>query len=149
MRISRIASIATAGFAAALLATAPAFADISGGGGGFVGNGNGLSTSGAAVFLSTDKAVPVLPASVGLTGFAPLARGGGYAVTVDGRFAALGNAFGVGYGIGRFGGARAGGTFTAFFDHSIAPLTSLELRGYQTTGANSATAGFLGVRFSI
>ena len=149
MKITRLPSIIAAGCAATLLATAPALADISGGGGGFVGNGNGLSTSGAAVFLSTDKAVPVLPASVGLTGFAPLAHGGGYAVTVDGRFSVLGNALGVGYGIGQFGGAHAGGTFTAFFDHGIAPLTSLELRGYQTTGTNSSTAGFLGVRFSI
>lgn len=151
MIFRRLTSTFVAAIACAALASAPALADISGGGGLFAGGGNSeaSSTSGAAVFLSTGKAVPVLPASIDLTGFAPLVRGGGYAVTLEGRFAAAGNAIGAGYGIGQFGGAPAGGTFTVFFDHAIAPLTSLELRGYQTTGARSTTAAFLGARFSL
>ena len=141
----------TALFAAgvALSATAPALAQISLGAGGFASGGSGQSSNGGAVFLGTGASVPVIPVSVGLTGFVPLARNGGYAVTLDGRFAAAGNAFGIGYGLGQFAGSRSGGTFTAFIDHRIAPLTSLELRGYQTTGSGSATAGFLGVRFSL
>ncbi len=135
--------IATFAFAA------PAVAGVSAGGGLFASGGNGSSSSGAAVLISSGRAVPVLPAELDITGFAPLARGGGYAQTLEGRFGMAGNAIGAGYGIGQFGGSGSGGTFTAFLDHGIAPFTSLELRGYQTTGSNSATAGFLGVRFSF
>ncbi len=149
MNFSRVISTFVAAVACAAFASAPALADISAGGGVFAGSGTGQSTSGAAVFLSTGKAVPVVPASIDLTGFAPLARGGGYALTLEGRFAALGNAVGAGYGVGQFGGSRSNGTFTVFVDHAVAPLTSLELRGYQTTGADSATAAFLGLRFSL
>ena len=149
MNLSRFTSFALAAALFTGVTAAAARADISAGGGVYTSSGNGASSGGPAIFLSTGKAVPVLPASVDLTGFAPLGRNGGYAVTLEGRFAAAGNAIGAGYGIGQFGGARAGGTFTLFLDHAIAPLTSIELRGYQTTGSSSSTAGFLGVRFTL
>lgn len=133
----------------AATASAPAFAQGSVGGGVFTQSGNGQSSSGGGVLLSTSSAVPLLPASVGLTGFVPIASGGGYAVTVDGRFALGKDAVGVGYGIGQFGAAHSGGTATLFFDHRIAPLTSIELRAYRTMGGQGATAGFAGVKFSI
>jgi hypothetical protein len=135
--------------ALAFATSAPALASGSVAGGIFSQSGNGQSSTGAGVLLSTSSAVPVLPVSVGVTGFVPLAKSGGYAVTVDGTFALGGNAIGVGYGLGQFGGARAGGTGTLFFDHRIAPLTSIELRGYSTTGTRGVSAGLLAVKFSL
>ncbi len=102
------------------------------------------------MLLSTGASIPVIPVSVGLTGFAPLAKGGGYALTLDGSFAAGGGtALGVGYGFGQFGGAHSGGTLTAFLDHRVAPLTTIELRGYHTTAAGGGTAGVLALKFSL
>ncbi len=131
------------------LTSLPAQADVSAAGGLFTQSGNGQSSTGTAVLLSSGRSVPIVPVSIDATGFASLARGGGYALTLEGRFAAAGNAIGAGYGVAQFGGAHSGGTFTAFLDHTIAPLTSLELRGYRTTGASGATAAFLGLRFSL
>lgn len=124
-------------------------AAISIGGGAFTAGGNGQSATGGAVILSTSSAVPVVPVSIGLTGFVPIASGGGYAVTADGRFAFGGDALGVGAGFAQFGGAHSGGTVTAFYDHKLAPLTSLELRGYFPTGSREATAGFLGLKVTL
>jgi hypothetical protein len=129
--------------------SAPAFAGGSAGAGVFTQSGNGSSSTGGAVLLSTSNALPVLPASIGLTGFAPLAKGGGYAVTLDGSFAIGKDAIGVGYGLGQFGAAHSGGTATVFFDHRVAPFTAIELRGYRTNGANGATAAFAGLKFSL
>ena len=136
-------------FVLACTAVAPALAGGSIAGGVYTSGGNGTAATGAGVMLSTSNAVPLVPVSVGLTGFAPLARGGGYAVTADGRFALGGDALGVGYGVGQFGGAHSSGVATAFFDHQVAPLTSIELRGYFPTGTHAATAGFLGLKFSL
>lgn len=135
---------------ATLFTSGPALAQGSIGGGVYSSGGNGLSATGAGVLLGTGASIPVLPVSVGLTGFAPIAHGGGYAVTLDGAFAAgSGTALGVGYGFGQFGGAHSGGTLTAFIDHRIAPLTTIELRGYQTTAAGGGTAGILALKFSL
>ncbi len=135
---------------ACLLNAAPAFAEGSIGGGVYSSGGNGLSATGGGLLLGTGAGIPVIPVSVGLTGFAPLARGGGYAVTLDGTAAVGGgSALGVGYGFGQFGGAHSGGTLTAFLDHRIAPLTTVELRGYHTTAAGGGTAGVLALKFSL
>jgi hypothetical protein len=128
---------------------APARAGISAGGGFLTAGGNGTSENGGALFLSTGSGVPIVPVELDLTGFAPLISHGGYAVTVEGRFGFKGNALGVGYGISQFGQAHSGGTATAFFDTKIAPLTSLELRGFFPTGTRMSTAGFVGLRFSL
>ncbi len=149
MSIQRFISI-TAAAAVLALPALPAFAGGSIGGGFYTSGGSGVSATGGGVLLGTNASIPVLPASVGITGFAPIARGGGYAVTVDGAFAAgAGNALGVGYGVGQFGGAHSGGTLTAFVDHRIAPLTSIELRGYHTTSAGGGTAGIVALKFSL
>lgn len=144
--------VLTSSLTAALLAgaiCAPAYAQGSVGGGIFTQSGNGQSSTGAGVIVSTSTAVPALPVSVGLTAFGALSRGGGYAATLDGRFAFGSDAIGVGYGVGQFGAGHSGGTATLFYDHKIAPLTSLELRGYKTTGAQGSTAGFAGLKFSL
>jgi hypothetical protein len=119
------------------------------GGGVFTGGGNGQNATGAAVLAGTNAGIPLIPVSVGVTGFAALAQNGGYAVTLDGALAFKADAVGVGYGVGKFGNAAAGGTVTAFFDHGLAPFTTLELRGYKTTAASGGTAGFIGLKFSL
>jgi hypothetical protein len=147
MRLKRVfAAMAAFGIA---LGAAPAFAQGSIGGGGYASGGSGTGSTGAGVLLSSGVGVPAIPVSVGVTGFAPLAKGGGYAVTVDGTFASGSNAVGVGYGLGQFGGARSGGTATLFFDHQLAPLTTLELGGYQTLATGGGTAGLLALKFSL
>jgi hypothetical protein len=138
--------------AAALIAGcagAPALAAGSIGGGIYTQSGNGTSSTGPGLILSSTDPVPLLPATVGITGFVPLATGGGYAVTVDGTFSFVNNAIGVGYGIGQFGSGHSGGTGTIFLDRKIAPFTSLELRGYKTFGTDGSTAFFGGVKFSL
>ncbi|HTU70386.1 MAG TPA: hypothetical protein VMF11_08680 [Candidatus Baltobacteraceae bacterium] len=132
-----------------LATSAPAFAGGSVAGGLYTETGNGASATGPGIMLGTTSAMPLLPATIGLTGFLPLARGGGYAATVDGTFSFVNNAIGIGYGIGQFGAGHSGGTATAFLDHKIGPLTSLELRAYRTMGAYGAAAGFVGLKFSL
>jgi hypothetical protein len=127
---------------------APAAADISAGVGGFTQSGNGSSSTGAAAFLSSGKAVPILPAEIDLTGFVPLANKGGYAVTLEGRAGILGTYVGAGYGLGQFGAASTSGMFTAFVGTKVLPFTSLELRGYKGTASNGSAA-FLGLRLSL
>jgi hypothetical protein len=147
--LTRIFTIALAAVALAASLGAPALAQGSIGGGIFTESGNGQSSTGGGLLLSTSAAVPVLPVSVGLTGFGALSKGGGYAVTLDGAFLVGKDAVGVGYGIGQFGAGHSGGTGTIFFDHKIAPLTSIELRAYRTMGAQGSTAGYAGVKFSL
>ena len=133
-----------------LFTASPAFAAGSIGGGVYSSGGNGLNATGGGLLLGTGASIPIVPVSVGLTGFAPLAKGGGYAVTLDGTvYAGEGSALGVGYGFGQFGGAHSGGTLTAFLDHRVAPLTTVELRGYHTTTSGGGTAGLLALKFSI
>ncbi|HEY8314159.1 MAG TPA: hypothetical protein VIG51_08265 [Candidatus Baltobacteraceae bacterium] len=133
----------------AVASVAPALADISGGAGIITQSGGGSSSTGPAVFLSSGKSVPIVPASVDVTGLLPLGGKGGYAVTLEGRVGAAGIYGGAGYGIGQLGGAQSTGVFTAFVGTKVAPLTSVELRGYKASGNNGASAAFIGVRFSI
>ncbi|HUA09516.1 MAG TPA: hypothetical protein VMA98_09600 [Candidatus Acidoferrales bacterium] len=148
MRVSYVRTfLGMLAFAAVTGGTALAGGSIAGGI--YSESGNGQTATGGGVLLSTTSTLPLLPATIGLSGFAPLARGGGYAVTVDGTFSFVNNAIGIGYGIGEFGGAHASGTATAFVLHKIAPLTSVELRGYFPMGSHAATAGFLGLRFTL
>lgn len=145
----RIISTGAATLALALLAWTNASAQVAVGGGVTTQSGNGSSSTGAGIIVSTGQAVPILPVSIGVTGFVPLVTGGGYALTLDGRFSAGGNAFGVGYGVGQFGAGHSGGTGTIFLDHKIAPLTSIELRGYKTMGSQGSTAALLAIKFSL
>jgi hypothetical protein len=124
-------TIAAVVLAAALCA--PALAGGSVAGGAVWQSGNGATSSGAAVLLSTTTAVPVLPATL----------------TADGTFSFVNNAIGIGYGIGKFGAGHAGGVATGFLLHQIAPRTSVELRGYFPNGDKGSTAYFLGLRFSL
>ena len=140
-------TIAAVVLAAALCA--PALAGGSVAGGAVWQSGNGATSSGAAVLLSTTTAVPVLPATVGVSAFGVFAQGGGYALTADGTFSFVNNAIGIGYGIGKFGAGHAGGVATGFLLHQIAPRTSVELRGYFPNGDKGSTAYFLGLRFSL
>lgn len=130
-------------------AIAPAAADISGGVGGFTQSGNGSSSTGGAIFLSTGRALPVVPVSVDLTGLGALTRNGGYAITLEGRAGAAGFYGGAGVGFGQFGGAPTSGMFTAFLGAQVLPFTSLELRGYKSSGNSSETGALLGLRFTI
>jgi hypothetical protein len=140
-------------FACALsvsLFVAPAGAGtISGGAGLFTQSGNGASSTGGAVFLSSGRAVPVLPASIDVTGLLPLGGKGGYALTVEGRAGAAGFYGGAGVGVGQLGGAKSTGIFTAFVGAKVAPFTSLELRGYTAAGNTGANAALLGLRFQL
>ena len=149
MNIAKRMTILAAALALACATATPALAGGSAGAGIFTQSGNGQSSTGAGLILSSSNGVPVIPVSVGLTGFVPLASGGGYAVTVDGKFSFGRNAIGAGYGIGQFGAAHSGGMATLFLDHKIAPLTTFELRGYRTMGGQGATAGFAGLTFSL
>ena len=141
------ASILTALLGAML--SAPALAAGSIGGGIYTQSGNGQSSTGGGVIVSTSTSVPLVPIGIGVTGFVPIAQGGGYAITADGTFSFVNNAIGIGYGIGQFGAGHSGGTATGFLDHKIAPFTSLELRAYVTTGTKGSTAFFGGIKFSL
>lgn len=140
---------AIAALAMMLVATAPALAAGSLGGGIYTQSGNGQSSTGGGIMISSSSPVPLVPIAVGVTGFVPLAQGGGYAVTVDGTFSFVNNAIGFGYGIGQFGAGHSGGTATGFVDRKIAPYTSLEFRAYVTTGTKGSTAFFGGIKFSL
>jgi hypothetical protein len=149
MALSKTSFIASLVLAAVCTVAAPAAASVSAGGGFFAAGGNGTSSTGGGIVLSTGAAVPVIPVSLDLTGFVPISSHGGYAVTAEGRFSIGGAAIGAGYGISQFAGDHSGGTATVFLDSKIAPITSLELRGYIPTFSKGATAGFLGLRFSL
>lgn len=100
--------------------------------------------------ISSGKSVPVLPAEVQFTGMVPLTNNGGYALTAEGRFSAMGTYGGVGAGVGQLGGnGDTSGLLTAFVGKGIAPLTSVELRGYKETRASGGSAVFAGLRFSL
>lgn len=130
---------------------APALAGVSVAGGGFVQGSP--SASGPAAILSTTTAVPTVPLAVGGSVFVPLASNGGYAVTAEVR-GLTGGGYGGGYvgggiGIGNLGGQSYGTVVTLFVGKPIAPLTSIELRLYKQTESGGATAGFVGLRFSL
>jgi hypothetical protein len=128
---------------------APAFAQGSIGGGIFTQSGNGSSSTGAGIILSTGAALPILPVSLGVTAFGAISHGSGYAITADGKLGFGGTSVGVGYGLGQFGAGHAGGTATIFLDERVAPFTAIELRGYRTTTAHGSTAAFAGLKFTL
>lgn len=144
-----IAAASLLGICALAIASAPARADVSAGAGVWSQSGGTRNSTGAAALISTGRAVPVLPAEVQFTGLIPLANGGGYALTAEGRAGAAGFYGGAGAGIGRLGGNDAAGVLTAFVGKGVAPLTSVELRGYKETRSGGASAVFAGLRFSI
>jgi len=124
-------------------------ADISGGAGIWSQTGGSKNSTGTALMISTGKAVPATPAQVQFTGLIPLTNNGGYAATAELRAGALGTYAGAGAGVGQLGGNNTSGVLTAFVGTHIAPLTSLELRGYKETRSSGASALFAGARFSL
>lgn len=138
--------------AAAAAVAAPASAAISIAGGGYVQNAP--SSSGLAAIVSTGASIPAVPVEVQGSLLVPFTNRGGYAVTAEVRGftgGGFGGAFvGAGAGVGNLSADRSTGTvFTVFAGKSIAPLTSIEFRLYKQMQAGGATAGFVGVRFSI
>jgi hypothetical protein len=130
----------------------PALAGISVAGGGF--GQSAPSTTGLAAIVSTGASIPAVPLELQGSLLVPITGQGGYAATGEIRGftgGGYGGAFvGAGAGIGTLSSDRSAGTvFTIFAGKSIAPLTSLEIRLYKQMNATGATAGFIGVRFSI
>jgi len=131
---------------------APALASISVAAGGFTQDRP--AKSGAALILSSGASIPAIPLEFQGSLLVPATSGGGYAATAEIRGftgGGFGGAYiGAGAGIGNLSSNRTTGpVFTAFAGKSIAPFTSIEVRIYRSTADNGATAGFLGVRFSI
>lgn len=135
----------------AALADGPAAAGVSVAGGGLVAGSP--SSLGAAAILSSGASIPAVPVEIQASLLVPLAKNGGYALTGEVR-GFTGGGFGGAYvgggaGVGRIGSATSGPVLTLFAGKSIAPFTSIEIRVYQQTQEGGATAGFLGLRFSI
>lgn len=138
--------------AAAAAFPGTAHAAISVAGGGFVQNTP--STSGLAAIVSTGASIPTVPLEFQGSLLIPVTGQGGYAATGEVRGytgGGYGGAYvGAGGGIGTLSGDRSAGTvLTVFAGKSIAPLTSFEIRLYKQMNARGATAGFIGVRFSL
>jgi hypothetical protein len=129
-----------------------ALAAISVAGGGF--GQSAPSTTGLAAIVSTGASIPAVPLELQGSLLVPITGQGGYAATGEIRGftgGGYGGAFvGAGAGIGTLSSDRSAGTVvTIFAGKSIAPLTSFEIRLYKQMNATGATAGFIGVRFSI
>lgn len=130
----------------------PAMASVSVAAGGFAQDRP--AKSGAALILSSGASIPAVPLEVQGSLLFPAISGGGYAATAEIR-GFTGGGFGGGYvgagaGVGNLTSDRTTGpVFTVFAGKSVAPFTSIELRIYRSTADKGATAGFLGVRFSI
>ena len=92
-------------------------------------SGNGSAGGGAALSLGLFK-LPVVPLSADLTVAVPF--NGGYATTVDARFAFAGTAIGAGVGFGTVGAAQpaTGALYDALIAQGIAPHTALQARVY-------------------
>ncbi len=111
------------------------------------------SSLGAAAILSSGASIPAVPVEIQASLLVPLAKNGGYALTGEVRGftgGGFGGAYvGGGLGVGRLGSTSTGPVLALFAGKSIAPLTSVEIRFYKQTQDGGATAGFLGIRFSI
>ncbi|MEO6913459.1 MAG: hypothetical protein ABI182_05505 [Candidatus Baltobacteraceae bacterium] len=133
------------------LACGAAAADVSIAGGGLVSGSP--SSLGAAAILSSAASIPAVPVELQGSLLVPLAKNGGYALTGEVRGftgGGFGGAYvGGGLGIGRIGSMTTGPVLTLFAGKSIAPFTSIEIRFYKQTQEAGATAGFLGLRFSL
>jgi len=136
----------------ALALPKPALASVSVAAGGYVQNTP--STGGAAAIVSSGGSIPVVPLEFQTSVLVPLTKTGGYAATLEIRGftgGGLGGAYvGFGAGLGNISTNRTNGTvFTVFGGKSVAPFTSLEVRLYKQTQETGATAGFVGLRFSL
>jgi hypothetical protein len=156
MRIpfDKVALRMTAAIAAAAVAVlpleAPAAVSIAGGG---IIRDNPSQTALAAI-LSSGASIPAVPLELQGSLLVPIGGKGGYAATAEIRGftgGGYGGAYvGAGAGIGTLSSdGSSGAVFTIFAGKSIAPLTSLEFRLYKQTQSTGATAGFVGVRFSL
>ena len=130
----------------------PALASVSVAAGGFTRDDP--SRSGAAIILSSGASIPAVPVEIQGSLLVPAVAGGGFAATAEIRGftgGGFGGAYiGAGAGLGNLTSDRTTGpVFTVFAGKSVAPFTSIELRVYHSTAQKGATAGFLGVRFSI
>jgi hypothetical protein len=133
-------------------ASCPARADISVAGGGYTSTSP--SVTGGAVMLSSGASIPAVPVEVQGTLLVPITEQGGYALTAEVRGfsgAGRGGAYiGAGLGFGNLSLDRSTApVLTIFGGKSIAPFTSVEIRLYKQTNGTGATAGFLGLRFSV
>ncbi|MGZ3496238.1 MAG: hypothetical protein ACXWNK_02440 [Vulcanimicrobiaceae bacterium] len=133
-------------------ACAPASASVSIAGGGFLQNKP--STGGGAVIVSSGDTIPAVPLEIQGSLLVPVTRFGGYAATAEIRGftgGGYGGAYvGAGAGIGDLSSDRSiGPIFTIFGGKAISDRISLEIRLYKSTRDVGATAGFLGVRFSL
>jgi len=140
----------------ALVAFLPsqARAAVSVAGGGFAQDVPGKS--GLAAIVSSGASIPAVPLEFQGSVFVPVSggKGGGYALTAEIRGftgGGYGGAYvGAGAGVGTLSREGSSGTvFTVFAGKSIAPMTSIELRVYKQTQESGATAGFVGVRFTL
>ncbi|HEY8298190.1 MAG TPA: hypothetical protein VIG32_09230 [Candidatus Baltobacteraceae bacterium] len=137
---------------AGMLFCAPARATVSVAGGGFVQNSP--STAGGAVIVSSGASIPAFPLELQGSLLVPLTKQGGYAATAEIRGftgGGYGGAYiGAGAGVGDLSGDRTEGPIlTVFAGKSIAKHTAIEVRLYRATSDGGATAGFLGLRFSL
>ncbi|MDE2481983.1 MAG: hypothetical protein KGN02_07315 [bacterium] len=112
------------------------------------------SQAGGAVLVSSAASVPALPVELQATLLVPVIPNGGYAITGEVRGLSgggFGGAYvGAGIGIGNLSsGRQTGPVLTAFVGKPIAPFSTLELRIYKGTQSGGATAGFVGIRFSL
>ena len=133
-------------------ACAPASASVSVAGGGFIQDKP--SAGGGAFIVSTGETIPAVPLEIQGTVLVPITNFGGYAATAEIRGftgGGYGGAYvGAGAGIGDLSSDRSvGPIFTLFGGKPISDRISLEIRLYHSTGETGATAGFLGVRFTL
>jgi len=125
------------------LTPSPARADVSVEGGATV---TGSSAHGAGALSLGLMNTPLVPLSFDLTGL--VATGGGYAATLDARFAFAGTAVGAGAGIGSLNASNRTGTiYNGLLAHDIAPHTAVEARLY--FGPSRPSTLFAGLRFSL
>jgi hypothetical protein len=146
-------SLSVAGLITAVVAAcAPSAASVSVAGGGFLQDKP--SQTGAAVIVSSGASIPAFPLEIQGSLLIPITSNGGYAATAEIR-GFTGGGFGGAYvgggaGVGDLSSDRSvGPVLTIFGGKSIAPRTSVEIRLYKSTGDLGATAGFVGVRFSL
>ncbi|MDQ2872795.1 MAG: hypothetical protein M3R35_06670 [Candidatus Eremiobacteraeota bacterium] len=130
----------------------PASAAVSIAGGGFIQDKP--SQTGAAVIVSSGDSIPAFPLELQGSLLVPLTSRGGYAVTAEIRGftgGGFGGAYvGAGAGVGNLSSDRSTGpVLTVFGGKSFSKNASIELRLYKATGDLGATAGFVGVRFSL
>jgi hypothetical protein len=131
---------------------APACASVSIAGGGFLRDSP--SQAGGGVIVSSGDTIPAVPLEIQGSLLVPITSSGGYAFTAELRGftgGGYGGAYvGAGAGIGDLSSDRSvGAILTIFGGKAITQRASIEVRLYKSTSHLGATAGFLGVRFSL